>query len=174
MENNFDDIMAKRSDEELIAIITIDKNKYQESAVISALKEFEYRNLDKAIIEDYINNSKNSNENELDIENLNKIYIFANNIIEKQNCSVSEVQNILIKNGYNSNDISWVVNRLLFKQQEKKDAIDDMFYGTLWFAGGFLLTIADIGYIFYGAILVGGFQFLKGAFNYLSINSKNQ
>jgi hypothetical protein len=39
-----------------------------------------------------------------------------------------------------------------------------MLYGGLWFIGGLIATVADFGYFFWGAIIFGGYQFLKGFF----------
>lgn len=50
MENSFDDVMSKRSNEELIIIVSTDRSKYQPSAVISAEIEIEKRNIDKTVI----------------------------------------------------------------------------------------------------------------------------
>lgn len=52
MENSFDDVMSKKSNEELIEIVTIDRSKYQESAIISAEREIEKRDIDNTIISD--------------------------------------------------------------------------------------------------------------------------
>ena len=50
MENSFDDVMSKRSNEELIIIVSTDRSKYQPLAVISAEKEIDKRSIDKTII----------------------------------------------------------------------------------------------------------------------------
>ena len=52
---------------------------------------------------------------------------------------------------------------------KKKHAEKDMLYGALWCIGGTIATIADIGFIFWGAIVFGGIQFIRGAINYSSI-----
>jgi hypothetical protein len=41
----------------------------------------------------------------------------------------------------------------------------DMIFGAMWFIGGVIATVADIGYIFYGAIIVGAIQFFRGLSN---------
>ena len=41
----------------------------------------------------------------------------------------------------------------------------DMLYGALWCVGGIVGTAAQIGFIFWGAILFGGIQFFKGLAN---------
>lgn len=50
MENSFDDVMSKKTNQELIVIVSTDRSKYQPSAVISAEKEIDKRNIDKTII----------------------------------------------------------------------------------------------------------------------------
>ena len=35
-------------------------------------------------------------------------------------------------------------------------------YGAIWCIGGVLATLADVGYIFWGAIVFGGIQFFRG------------
>jgi hypothetical protein len=53
-------------------------------------------------------------------------------------------------------------NDLAIKREKAKN---DMIYGAIWCIGGILLTIADIGFIFWGAILFGGIQFFRGLAN---------
>jgi hypothetical protein len=48
---------------------------------------------------------------------------------------------------------------------KKEKAKNDMIYGAIWCIGGTVLTLADIGYIFWGAILFGGIQFFRGLVN---------
>lgn len=40
-----------------------------------------------------------------------------------------------------------------------------MLYGVLWCSGGLLLTLANVGFIFWGAILFGAIQFFRGVSN---------
>ncbi len=47
-------------------------------------------------------------------------------------------------------------------QSETADGQRDMIWGAIWCLGGLFATLADIGYIFYGAIIFGGFQFIRG------------
>jgi len=46
MEDQFFKIMAAKSDQELIAIVTVDKNKYQSAAIEAANQEIQIRNID--------------------------------------------------------------------------------------------------------------------------------
>jgi hypothetical protein len=52
----------------------------------------------------------------------------------------------------------------LVNERAKKD----MLYGALWCVGGLVATAAEIGYIFWGAIVFGGVQCIKGLMNYKS------
>jgi hypothetical protein len=40
-----------------------------------------------------------------------------------------------------------------------------MLYGALWCIGGIAGTVANIGFIFWGAIIFGAVQFIKGLSN---------
>jgi len=55
----------------------------------------------------------------------------------------------------------------LEKAEDVKNSTDDMIYGALWCIGGAVATLFDFGLIFWGAILFGGIQFLKGLINSL-------
>lgn len=46
-------------------------------------------------------------------------------------------------------------------EQAKKDIL----YGGLWCVGGTVATLADVGFIFWGAIVFGGIQLIKGLIN---------
>lgn len=46
--------------------------------------------------------------------------------------------------------------------EDKSSGINDMVIGGLFCIGGTIATIADIGYIFWGAIVFGRIQFIRG------------
>lgn len=58
----------------------------------------------------------------------------------------------------------YVENEL--RSAKKKAAQKDILYGALWCLGGLGLTLADVGFIFWGAILFGGIQLVKGVIAY--------
>jgi hypothetical protein len=160
MENNFDLVMSKKTNQELIVIITADRSKYQHSAIISAEKEVEKRGID---VFSNLTNEELILIHTTDRFNYKKKFIDSALIeFENRNLEKSIIEN------YKSN-----YRQLLNKEEGKKDASDDMIYGLFWCIGGIALTMANIGYIFYGAILYGGIQFIKGAYNYISLDSKN-
>ncbi|PCJ66475.1 MAG: hypothetical protein COA58_06775 [Bacteroidetes bacterium] len=45
---------------------------------------------------------------------------------------------------------------------EVNDGKSDMLWGAVWCVGGIVATVADVGYIFWGAIIFGGIQFVRG------------
>ncbi len=52
MNTDFKDVMSKRTDQELIKIVTVDRNKYQPLAVETAEEEIKNRNIDTSKIEE--------------------------------------------------------------------------------------------------------------------------
>lgn len=51
MENNFTKVMSNKTDEELIKIVTVNRNKYQELAIEAAEKEIDLRKIDSSKVE---------------------------------------------------------------------------------------------------------------------------
>lgn len=48
---------------------------------------------------------------------------------------------------------------------DNSGANKDMLWGAVWCVGGIIGTVADTGYIFWGAIVFGAIQFFKGLSN---------
>lgn len=94
-------------------------------------------------------------------------YSFAANLLLNENKSAYETKARLLEQGLSSDIAGLIVENVEIQIQEAKHekARKDMVYGALWFCGGTILTIADIGFIFWGAILFGGIQFFKGLIN---------
>lgn len=103
-------------------------------------------------------------------EAVNQLYNFAANLMVSQNKSSEEVTNALIEKGLSQDAAYTIVNNLKDEIRKAKNerATKDMLYGALWCMGGTVATVANIGFIFWGAILFGGIQFIKGLVNYLS------
>ena len=105
------------------------------------------------------------NQNDEHQETVNQIYKYAANLMLKDKKSSTETMNILIGNGLDKESASTVVYNL--EQQidtaKKESANKDMLFGALWCIGGTIATVANFGYIFWGAIVFGAIQFIKGA-----------
>jgi len=95
-----------------------------------------------------------------------QMYQYAGNLfISGQNAY--EVKIALIDRGLDEENADYIVN--MIEQQitdaKKAKAKKDMLYGALWCGGGLLLTFANVGFIFWGAILFGAIQFFRGVSN---------
>jgi fructosamine-3-kinase len=81
--------------------------------------------------------------------------------------NVFEVKAALMSRGLDAGNAEYIANML--EQQvidaKKEKAKKDMLYGALWCGGGLVLTLAHIGFIFWGAILFGAIQFFRGVSN---------
>jgi hypothetical protein len=100
---------------------------------------------------------------------VNQLYNFAADLMVNQNKSSDEVINTLVEKGLTQDAAYTIVNNLEdeIRKAKKERAGKDMLYGALWCIGGTVATAAHIGFIFWGAILFGGIQFIKGLVNYL-------
>ena len=100
-------------------------------------------------------------------EAVDQTYQYAANLLVHSKKSPDEVKNALIEQGVDAASAAVVVDNLEIQiQQAKKDrANKDMLYGALWCVGGIVATVADIGYIFWGAIVFGAIQFFRGVAN---------
>lgn len=94
-----------------------------------------------------------------------EIYKYAANLMTEGNRSKLEVKQLLAQQGLDEASASSVVNNLAIQisDAKKKRAQKDMLYGALWCIGGIIATAANIGFIFWGAIVFGAIQFIKGA-----------
>jgi hypothetical protein len=103
-------------------------------------------------------------------EIINQIYDYAANLMVNEKKSAVETKSVLINQGLDEESASIVVNNLQqqIRDAKKERANKDMLYGALWCIGGTVATVADFGYIFWGAIVFGGIQFFKGLINTLS------
>jgi len=94
-------------------------------------------------------------------------YNYAANLLLNEDKSAYETKAKLVEQGLSNEIAGLIVENVEIQIQEAKHekSRKDMVYGALWFCGGTILTLADIGFIFWGAILFGGIQFFKGLIN---------
>lgn len=106
-------------------------------------------------------------ENENQQEAVNQIYQFAANLLVNENKSITETKNVLISKGLDEESALAVVRRLgqQIEDAKKEGAKKDILYGALWCVGGIVATAANFGYVFWGAIVFGGVQLIKGLIN---------
>ena len=98
---------------------------------------------------------------------IDKTYAYAANLMVNQKKSAEETKSALVAGGLDMESATIVVDNLEVKiHSARKDrAKKDMLYGALWCVGGIVGTAAQVGFIFWGAIIFGGIQFFKGVAN---------
>jgi len=103
-------------------------------------------------------------------ELINQYYNLAVNHFN-QGKSGYQTKNILIEEGLSPDLAALIVEKIEMQihdaqqEHEHAQAKKDMLYGALWCIGGTVLTLSNIGFIFWGAILFGGIQFFRGLIN---------
>lgn len=101
---------------------------------------------------------------------VNEIYNYAANLIVNEKKDAVEVRNALAEKGLSEDAAYTIVKNVEdeIKKAKREAANKDMLYGALWCVGGAIATVANIGFIFWGAIIFGGIQFIKGLVNYFN------
>ncbi len=94
-----------------------------------------------------------------------------NNAIQQlinKNQNSNTVINYMVDNGVERDEATVFINDCLVQIDvaKKESAKKDILYGALWCVGGTVATLANIGFIFWGAIVFGGIQLIRGLINY--------
>ena len=112
-----------------------------------------------------MNNSQNNQT-----EDVNQIYGYAANLLVNEKRNSIEVKNALMEKGLSEDGAFTIVTNLedQISRAKRDRANKDMLYGALWCVGGIIATVANIGFIFWGAILFGAIQFIKGLVNFFN------
>jgi len=92
-----------------------------------------------------------------------QLYDYAANLMFVQKKSMREARKLLIEEGVDSKIANVIVQKLSGEKQ--KQANKDMMIGALFCIGGIVATIANLGYVFWGAIVFGAIQFFRGMSN---------
>ena len=100
-------------------------------------------------------------------------YQVASDLIVDQNKTSEEAYAILTQKGMEPQKAAHLVTIIQNKkngvvydmpaEEGSNSGTKDMLIGGAWCLGGVIATVADLGYIFWGAIVFGGIQFIKGA-----------
>ncbi|WP_259067778.1 hypothetical protein HDF24_19015 [Mucilaginibacter sp. X4EP1] len=103
-------------------------------------------------------------ETQIDQENfIKQMYGYAS-VLFRKGMNPYEVKTALMDKGLDETNANYIVGS--FEQQidnaHKNRAQKDMLYGALWCVGGVVLTMAHIGFIFWGAIVFGAIRFFRG------------
>jgi hypothetical protein len=94
---------------------------------------------------------------------------FVAHLLLNQKMSAEEVKTTLVEKGVHHEAAVIVIENVQhqIKKAKKERGQKDMLYGALWFIGGTIATFANIGFIFWGAMVFGAVQFIKGVVNSL-------
>jgi hypothetical protein len=78
-----------------------------------------------------------------------------------------EIKTALLAKGLSEEDATVILGYVgdLAKSAKRARGKKDMLYGAMWCIGGTALTMAHIGFIFWGAIVFGAIQFFRGVSN---------
>ena len=95
------------------------------------------------------------------------VYAYAAHLLVNQKMNSEETRSALIEKGLDPDNTTTVVDGVQthIQNAKKEKAKKDMLYGALWCVGGIVATMANIGFIFWGAIIFGAIQFFKGLSN---------
>lgn len=99
------------------------------------------------------------------VENL---YNYAADLYLNHNYTWSQVRFELMKQGLSSSDAETIVENLQKQEKEAKNKGSNKLIrnGALWCGGGLFLTIITGGqYLFWGAIVYGGYLLIKGIYH---------
>ena len=105
--------------------------------------------------------------NDYSEEQITQFYLQAEDLLYFKKKSNDETIAAIVDSGIDEEGAITIINNLEreFTVERKKRAEKDILYGALWCVGGLVATAAEIGYIFWGAILFGGIQFVRGLRN---------
>lgn len=95
------------------------------------------------------------------------IYDEAASMLMKRKINPEEVVEVLVQKGLIREKASFVVETLIeqLAEAKRKKANQDIVIGLLWCGGGSILMLAHIGFIFWGAIVFGAIQLIRGIVN---------
>lgn len=96
---------------------------------------------------------------------IDNIYSYAINLHDEKDMSWTEIEKDLVNQGLQVEVADQIINNLREADRAAKLAQRNkcLLYGLLWALGGISLTCVTGGqYIFYGAVLYGGYLLIKG------------
>ena len=99
---------------------------------------------------------------------IQQVYDYAADLIVNKGLSYSDAKRNLINQGIDPEGAETVVNNIEQQIDEAKHdaAGKDIMWGLIWTGGGLALTFITGGqYIFWGAVVYGGYRFIKGLAN---------
>ena len=156
--NSFEERIREMSDEEMINILTRSQ-EYQPEFVELIKKALNERNVFYEP-EEQTDQTPTLGSGQTEEEIINQVYDFTANLLFEQKYGKQSAISELVDNGIDAEVAEVIVENLLSSRDKR--AKNNMIYGALWCIGGSIATAADLGYIFWGAIVFGAVQFFRG------------
>jgi hypothetical protein len=97
----------------------------------------------------------------LDVQQL---YDYAKHLLLDQQQSIYEVRQALVERGLDLDSAQNVLTAIEddLQHAEKERAQRDVLFGSLWLVGGIIATLAQVHFVFWGAIVIGAVLFGRG------------
>jgi hypothetical protein len=103
-----------------------------------------------------------------------ELYTLATDLLVHEDKETEEVKSILVEKGLSDVAAHTILQNVQddINKAKKDDARKDMLYGALWCVGGTVATLTNMRFVFWGFILFGSVQFIKGLINYFKISDE--
>ncbi len=91
----------------------------------------------------------------------------AENLLIREQKIPEDVVDILVEQGADGESVTAIVEDIgdQIRRVKKQRAQKDILYGSSWYVGRIILIGANIGFIFWGAIVFGAIQLFRGFSN---------
>ncbi len=88
-------------------------------------------------------------------------------LLVEQDQTPTQVKKVLVGKGMDEQEAMSLIRNVeeQIEQARRARAKRDVIFGSLWTVGGTVMTLADIGFIFWGAIVFGFIQLIRGIVN---------
>jgi hypothetical protein len=96
------------------------------------------------------------------------IFKYAAHLLIDRGQDSYDAKKALMARGVDEVNAALIIDRLEeeIESAKKKAAQKDMLWGAVWCIGGTVATLANFGFVFWGAIVFGGIQFFQGVYKY--------
>ncbi|MGB1018635.1 MAG: hypothetical protein ACPGVH_06175 [Chitinophagales bacterium] len=92
-----------------------------------------------------------------------EVYQYAESLLLENQFTKFQAKKELIEKGLDEENAQKIIDEISIEHKKQDNgAKSDIFWGAIWCFGGIIATVMDFGYFFWGAILFGGFQMVKG------------
>lgn len=116
-----------------------------------------------------LNKNSNSEPTQQEFqEYVDRVYDYAADLVVNKGMSYEDAQRSLISQGVDPSGAKTVISNIKreIDKAKKEAAGKDIMWGLVWAGGGILLTLITGGqFIFWGAVVYGGYRLIHGLIN---------